>query len=125
LRRSRGYVPEPLTLTTGFPRPVLACGAELKNTFCLARGCHAFVSHHIGDLENAETLRSFTEGIEHFRRLFDIDPDVVAHGRPPRPPAGSRGGWPPPTWQTPTSPGAIKTTGPRSWPWPPRASTPR
>ena len=79
LRRSRGYVPEPLALTTGFPRPVLACGAELKNTFCLARGRHAFVSHHIGDLENAETLRSFTAGIEHFRRLFDIDPEVVAH----------------------------------------------
>jgi hydrogenase maturation protein HypF len=79
LRRSRGYVPEPLSLKTGFPRPVLACGAELKNTFCLARGRHAFVSHHIGDLENAETLRSFTEGIEHFRRLFDIDPQVVAH----------------------------------------------
>ena len=79
LRRSRGYVPEPLAVATGFPRPVLACGAELKNTFCLARGRHAFVSHHIGDLENAETLRSFTEGIEHFRRLFDIDPEVVAH----------------------------------------------
>ena len=61
------------------PPPVLACGAELKNTFCLARGRHVFVSHHIGDLENAETLRSFTEGIEHFRRLFDLDPQVVAH----------------------------------------------
>jgi hydrogenase maturation protein HypF len=79
LRRSRGYVPEPITTASTFPRPVLACGAELKNTFCLAQGRHAFVSHHIGDLENAETLRSFTEGIEHFRRLFDIDPEVVAH----------------------------------------------
>jgi hydrogenase maturation protein HypF len=79
IRRSRGYVPEPVTAGAGFPRPVLACGAELKNTFCLAKGRHAFVSHHIGDLENAETLRSFTEGIEHFRRLFDIDPQVVAH----------------------------------------------
>ena len=79
IRRSRGYVPEPITLDGGFPRPVLACGAELKNTFCLAKGDHAFVSHHIGDLENAETLRSFTEGIEHFRRLFDVDPQVVAH----------------------------------------------
>ena len=79
LRRSRGYVPEPITIRSGFPRPVLACGAELKNTFCLAQDRHAFVSHHIGDLENAETLRSFTEGIEHFRRLFDIDPRVVAH----------------------------------------------
>jgi hydrogenase maturation protein HypF len=79
IRRSRGYVPEPVTVRAGFPRPVLACGAELKNTFCLAKDHHAFVSHHIGDLENAETLRSFTEGIEHFRRLFDVDPQVVAH----------------------------------------------
>jgi hydrogenase maturation protein HypF len=79
IRRSRGYVPEPVRVDGGFPRPVLACGAELKNTFCLAKDGHAFVSHHIGDLENAETLRSFTEGIEHFRRLFDIDPQVVAH----------------------------------------------
>jgi len=79
IRRSRGYVPEPVPADGGFPRPVLACGAELKNTFCLAKDHHAFVSHHIGDLENAETLRSFTEGIEHFRRLFDIDPRVVAH----------------------------------------------
>ena len=79
IRRSRGYVPVPVTLDREFPRPVLACGAELKNTFCLAKQRHAFVSHHIGDLENAETLRSFTEGIEHFRRLFDLDPQVVAH----------------------------------------------
>ena len=79
IRRSRGYVPEPVTVDHEFPRPVLACGAELKNTFCLAKRRHAFVSHHIGDLENAETLRSFTEGIEHFRRLFDLDPQVVAH----------------------------------------------
>jgi hydrogenase maturation protein HypF len=78
-RRSRGYVPEPITSALRFPRPVLACGAELKNTFCLAKGNRAFLSHHIGDLENFETLRSFTEGITHFRRLFDIDPVVVAH----------------------------------------------
>ncbi len=79
LRRSRGCAPEPVAVRAGFPRPVLACGAELKNTFCLAKEHHAFVSQHIGDLENAETLRSFTEGIEHFRRLFDIAPQVVAH----------------------------------------------
>ncbi|HEX5117777.1 MAG TPA: carbamoyltransferase HypF [Pseudonocardiaceae bacterium] len=79
LRRSRGYVPEPVTLPVAAPRPLLACGAELKNTFCLATGTHAFVSHHIGDLENYATLRSFTDGIEHVGRLFDIDPVVVAH----------------------------------------------
>ena len=78
LRRSRGYAPEPVR-TGAFARPVLACGAELKNTFCLAKERHAFVSPHIGDLENAATLRSFTEGIEHFRRLFDVTPEVVAH----------------------------------------------
>jgi hydrogenase maturation protein HypF len=62
-----------------FPRPALAAGAELKSTFCVGKERHAFVSHHIGDLENYETLRSFTEGIEHFCRLFDIQPEVLAH----------------------------------------------
>ncbi|HTA06929.1 MAG TPA: carbamoyltransferase HypF [Streptosporangiaceae bacterium] len=79
LRRSRGYVPEPIRLARPVPRPILACGAELKNTFCLAKAEYAVVSHHIGDLENAETLRSFTDGIAHFRRLFDIEPRLVAH----------------------------------------------
>ena len=79
LRRSRGFAPEPLALATPVRRPVLGCGAELKSTFCLARGPHAFLSHHIGDLENAETLRSFTEGVAHYRRLFDVEPAVVAH----------------------------------------------
>jgi hydrogenase maturation protein HypF len=79
LRRSRGYVPEPLAVRAGFRRPVLACGAELKNTFCLGSGGRAFISQHIGDLENYETLRSFSEGIEHFKRLFDITPELVAH----------------------------------------------
>ncbi|WP_284744507.1 carbamoyltransferase HypF [Amycolatopsis sp. RTGN1] len=77
-RRSRGYAPEPVSIrkTT---KHLLGCGAELKNTFCLAKGRHAFVSHHIGDLENYETLKAFTEGIEHFKHLFDVDPVLVAH----------------------------------------------
>jgi hydrogenase maturation protein HypF len=79
LRRSRGFAPQPLALPWPFPRHVLACGAELKHTFCLAKGGHAFLSHHIGDLENYETYRSFTEGVEHFRRLFDVHPEVVVH----------------------------------------------
>jgi hydrogenase maturation protein HypF len=80
LRRSRGYVPTALSLPGGgTPRPLLACGAELKNTFCLARGSRAWVSHHIGDLENYETLRSFTDGIEHIGALFAVEPEVVAH----------------------------------------------
>ena len=77
IRRSRGYVPRDLPLRT--PMPVLACGAELKNTFCVAKGERAWVGHHIGDLKNYETLRSFTEGIEHFQRLFAVEPELVAH----------------------------------------------
>ncbi|MFI7702536.1 carbamoyltransferase HypF [Nonomuraea sp. NPDC049480] len=79
LRRARGHAPEPLPLHRPAPRPVLACGAELKSTFCLAEGRRAFVSQHIGDLENAETLRSFVEGIDHFCGLLGIRPEVVAH----------------------------------------------
>ena len=78
LRRSRGYVPFPIKLP--FPlEMILACGGELKNTFCLTRGHYAFMSHHIGDLENLETLASFEEGVEHFKRLFYIEPKAVAY----------------------------------------------
>ncbi len=79
LRRSRGYAPEPILLPVGARAPLLACGAELKSTFCVARGKRAWVSHHIGDLKNYETLGSFGEGIEHFQRLFALTPEVVAH----------------------------------------------
>jgi hydrogenase maturation protein HypF len=78
VRRSRGYAPAPLRLAADFTRHTLACGGELKNTFCLARDRHAFMSHHIGDMENYETLRSFREGIEHYCRLFDVSPELVA-----------------------------------------------
>ena len=79
IRRSRGYAPEPIPLAVEAREPVLGCGAELKNTFCLLRGAEAFVSHHIGDLENAETLHAYTDGIAHLRTLLDVDPAVVAH----------------------------------------------
>jgi hydrogenase maturation protein HypF len=79
LRRSRGYVPAGVPLPMAAARPVLACGAELKSTFCVAKGRRAWVSHHIGDLENWETLRSFREGIEHFQRVFAVEPELVAH----------------------------------------------
>jgi hydrogenase maturation protein HypF len=79
MRRSRGYVPASLPLPIDAPSQILACGAELKNTFCLAKGGRAWVGHHVGDLENFETLRSFSEGIEHFQELFAITPEVIAH----------------------------------------------
>jgi hydrogenase maturation protein HypF len=79
LRRSRGYVPDSVALPVEAVRPIAAYGAELKSTLCVAKGSRAWVSHHIGDLENWETLSSFREGIEHFERLFAVEPEVVAH----------------------------------------------
>ncbi|RSN09553.1 carbamoyltransferase HypF [Nonomuraea sp. WAC 01424] len=79
VRRSRGYVPVPLLLRRPPARHVLACGGELKNTFCLVKGRHAILSQHIGDLEGYETLRSYTEGIGHLSRLFGVRPRLVAH----------------------------------------------
>lgn len=78
LRRSRGYAPDPISLPFTIP-PTLAVGGELKNTFCLARDRYAFVSHHIGDMENVETLTSFTSGIDHYERLFRIKPVRIAY----------------------------------------------
>ena len=78
IRRSRGYVPASVALPLDAPA-LLACGAEQKNTFCLARGRRAWVGHHVGDLRSWETLRSFHEGIDHFERLFAVRPEVVAH----------------------------------------------
>lgn len=78
MRRSRGYVPASLALPLDAP-PLVACGAELKSTFCVARGARAWVGHHIGDLQNLETLTSFRDGIRHFEALFAVAPEVVAH----------------------------------------------
>ncbi len=79
IRRSRGYVPHPITVPIEAPSPILAMGAALKNTFCLLRGSQAFVSHHIGDLDNYETFQSYVDGIDHLQRLLDISPGVIAH----------------------------------------------
>ncbi|MEA2374338.1 MAG: hydrogenase maturation protein HypF [Thermoleophilaceae bacterium] len=79
MRRSRGYVPDSIELPLPAGRPILACGAELKSTFCLAKGERAWVGHHVGDLKNYETLSSYSEGIEHFQRLFAVTPEMVVH----------------------------------------------
>ncbi len=79
LRRSRGYVPASVGLPVPTPLPLLACGAELKSTLCVARGERAWVSHHIGDLRNWETLRSFRGGAQHFEALFAVCPEVLVH----------------------------------------------
>lgn len=77
-RRSRGYVPRGITLTTEQP-PVLAVGAELKNVICLTRGDRAYLSHHIGDLKNQQVVDSMRQAIAHFKGLFEVEPQSIAH----------------------------------------------
>ena len=78
IRRARGYAPFPIRLPFALPQ-VLACGPELKNTFCLTKEQYAFVSQHIGDMENLETLEHYERTLALYRRLFRIAPTVVAH----------------------------------------------
>ena len=81
IRRSRGYVPVPIFLDedlSGLP-PVLAVGAELKNTICLTKKNRAFLSQHVGDMEKLETLEFFQLTLSHLRRILEIEPRVLAH----------------------------------------------
>ena len=78
IRRARGYAPFPIHLTFTAPQ-ILACGAEEKNTFCLTRDNHAFVSQHIGDMENIETLDHYERTVELYKQLFRIRPEIIAY----------------------------------------------
>jgi len=78
IRRSRGFVPEPVSLETPV-REILACGGEMKNTLCLTKDHYAILSQHIGDLENLETMEFFRETLEHLKRFFRVSPVAVAH----------------------------------------------
>ncbi|MCQ3931381.1 MAG: carbamoyltransferase HypF [Chloroflexi bacterium] len=76
IRRSRGYTPFPVKLPFD-AATVLATGGELKNTFCLTHHRHAFLSQHIGDMENIETLNAFTNSVNHFSTLYGLQPEAV------------------------------------------------
>ncbi len=82
IRRARGYAPFPIRLPFR-TKHILACGAELKNTFCLTRDEYAFLSQHIGDMENLETLEHFETTIELYKHLFRIEPEVIAYDMHP------------------------------------------
>jgi len=79
IRRARGYVPLAVRLPMTTSRPILACGGELKSTFALVRGDEAFLSQQLGDLTSEAAFRAYVDTVGHFRRLFELDPEVVAH----------------------------------------------
>ncbi|MCP4115223.1 MAG: carbamoyltransferase HypF [Desulfobacteraceae bacterium] len=78
LRRSRGYAPLPVMLKKKFP-PMLACGGGLKSTVCLVKENRAFLSQHIGDLDNQKTFGFYKKSVEHLENILDIEPGIVAH----------------------------------------------
>ena len=82
LRRARGYAPYPIFLPFK-SKQILACGAEDKNTFCLTKDEHAFLSQHIGDMENEETLGHFENTIELYKKLFRVEPEIIAYDMHP------------------------------------------
>jgi hydrogenase maturation protein HypF len=82
IRRSRGYAPYPMRLPLESP-PLLACGADLKSTVCVARGRHAFLSPHVGDLEDAETWRSYARMAAHMESIFRVRPEAIVHDAHP------------------------------------------
>lgn len=87
VRRSRGYAPSPVFLAPalapeGCP-PILAVGAHLKNTLCLLRGKEAFISQHVGDLDDVETLRFFEQTVDHLSMVLDSRPEIIAADQHP------------------------------------------
>lgn len=78
IRRARGYVPRPIELDMDMPQ-VLACGGDLKSTFCLTKGKLALLSQHLGDLDNVPTLEHYQQVVDHFCRFFAVQPEVIAH----------------------------------------------
>ncbi|MEP6782918.1 MAG: carbamoyltransferase HypF [Acidobacteriota bacterium] len=83
VRRSRGYAPRPIALPIACRWPMLAVGAQLKNTFALAAGADAIVSHHLGDLDSHAAGQALALDVAHYERLFGIAPRVVAHDAHP------------------------------------------
>lgn len=78
IRRSRGFVPEPIDLYDEGP-DVLGCGADLKNTFTITKGRFAIPGQHIGDMENYETLSFFEESLRNIKQIYRAEPVAIAH----------------------------------------------
>ena len=78
IRRGRGFTPVPIKLPAAGPS-VLATGAFLKNAVCVTRGDEAFLSQHVGDLDNGPTARALEETAAHLLKVLDVEPELVAH----------------------------------------------
>jgi hydrogenase maturation protein HypF len=98
IRRARGYAPLPLRLPFAVA-PTMAMGGEIKNTFCLAAGRHAWVSQHMGDMGSLETLEAFERSTRQFSAMYEVDPERVA--------ADAHPGYHTRAWADDHAPGAV------------------
>lgn len=83
VRRARGYVPEPIPIVTPCRRNILALGGQVKGTFAISKGGKAFLSAHLGDLEDIRSQENFVKELESFKRLLKVDPSVCVHDMHP------------------------------------------
>ncbi|HED10713.1 MAG TPA: carbamoyltransferase HypF, partial [Caldithrix abyssi] len=83
LRRSRGYVPAPVTIGDNDVPAMLAVGGTLKNTIALSRGGQVFLSQHIGDLDNERAYAFFRDSMDHLQRILQITPQYVVCDKHP------------------------------------------
>ena len=81
IRRARGFVPEPYKWNN--MRNFLACGSNMKNTFCISKGGYLFLSQFNGDLENLETYEHYKKNVEHFKKIFSFSPKFIVHDMHP------------------------------------------
>jgi hydrogenase maturation protein HypF len=79
IRRARGFVPRSIELSRKIDRPVLGCGALLKNTFCIAHGDSAYLGPHVGDLDNLDVYEDYVRSIDRLERFLDLEPEIIAH----------------------------------------------
>ena len=79
VRRSRGLAPASLPLPIGTGAPIVATGAELKSTFCVARGGNAYLSPHLGDLDTAAARSAFRQDLALYLDMLGVRPEIVAH----------------------------------------------
>ncbi|KXK53356.1 MAG: acylphosphatase [Chlorobi bacterium OLB5] len=77
IRRARGYAPLPLVLENIENNTILAAGAHLKNTIALNKGSNVFVSQHIGDLENTESINAYKNVINDIKTFYELKPDIA------------------------------------------------
>jgi hydrogenase maturation protein HypF len=83
IRRSRGYVPEPVEIPYKTQKIIFSAGADLKNTFSFTKGKNVYISQHIGDIETDLSIESYKKSINLFKKILEVEPEVIVYDKHP------------------------------------------